>query len=177
MIFNQQYISQHFLPIVVALQVIMYITLFLDFPLARAAIGIAYLTFVPGFILIKILKLDNLNTVESIVYSAGFSVAFLMLAGLIINQFGYLIGISFPLATLPLSLFVNTLIIVGAAAAYLRQGRSKTALPTKKITFSRSMLLFALIPVLSIIGAYFVDATSNNIILLVMILGIAGLFT
>ena len=174
---NQQYISQHFLPIVVALQIIMYITLFLDFPLARAAIGIAYLTFVPGFILIKILKLDNLSTVESIVYSAGFSVAFLMLAGLIINQFGYLIGISFPLATLPLSLFINTLIIVGAAAAYLRQGRSKTALPTKKITFSRSMLLFALIPVLSIIGAYFVDATSNNIILLVMILGIAGLFT
>ena len=97
---NQQYISQHFLPIVVALQIIMYVTLFLDFPLARAAIGIAYLTFVPGFILIKILKLDNLSLVESIIYSAGFSVAFLMLAGLVINQFGYLAGITFPLATL-----------------------------------------------------------------------------
>ncbi len=174
---NQQYISQHFLPIVVALQVIMYVTLFLDFPLARAAIGIAYLTFIPGFILIKILKLDNLNTVESILYSAGFSVAFLMLAGLVINQFGYLAGITFPLATLPLSLFINTLIIVGAAAAYLRQARRKISPPAKNIKFSRSMLLFALIPVLSIIGAYFVDATGNNMILLVMILGIAGLFT
>ena len=59
--FNQQYISQHFLAIVVALQVLMYVTLFLNFPLVREVIGIGYLTFIPGLILIKLLKLDDLR--------------------------------------------------------------------------------------------------------------------
>ena len=175
--FNQQYISQHFLAIVVALQVLMYLTLFLNFPLARVVIGIGYLTFVPGLILIKLLKLDSLGTLETVLYAVGFSVAFLMLSGLVINQFGYLVGLSFPLATLPLSLFINTLIIVGAAVAHLRQGNRKQILPPKNVGFSRSMLLLTLIPVLSVVGAYFVDATGNNFILLIMILAIAGVFS
>ncbi len=177
MSFNQQYVSRHFLAIVVALQVVLYASLFLDFPLVRIVIGIAYLTFVPGLILVKLLKLDSLSTLESILYAVGFSVAFLMLAGLIINQFGYLIGVSFPLATLPLSLFVNTLIIVGAAAAHLRQGRTKPSSSNPNAGFSRSMLLLSLIPVLSIIGAYFVNATGDNFVLLITILAIAGVFT
>ena len=87
----------------------MYISLFLNFPLAREVIGIFYLTFIPGLIFIKLLKLE-LDTLEFILFSVGFSVAFLMLSGLVINQFGSIVGFSFPLSTLPLSLFVNTLI-------------------------------------------------------------------
>jgi uncharacterized membrane protein len=174
--FNQQYISQHFLAIVVALQVVMYISLFLNLPLARVVIGIAYLTFVPGFVLIKLLKLDGLGSLESILYSVGFSVAFLMLAGLIINQFGYLAGLSFPLSTLPLSLFINTIMIIGAAVAYLRQGRQIQAPPLQSAGFTRSTLFLVLIPVLSVIGALLVNATGYNSILIIMVLSIAGLF-
>ncbi len=173
---NQQYISQHFLAIVVALQVIMYVSLFLSFPLVRAAIGIVYLTVVPGLILVKLLKLDNLGTVETVLFSVGFSVAFLMLAGVTINQFGFLAGLNFPLATLPISLFINTIVLVGAAAVHLRRGSRKLGLPAQNVNFSRSMLVLVLIPLLSVVGAYFVNATGNNFILIVMILGIAGLF-
>ncbi|HSV49570.1 MAG TPA: hypothetical protein VLH35_04575, partial [Candidatus Acidoferrales bacterium] len=174
---NQKYFSQHFLAIVVALQIIMYATLLLDYPLARAAIGIAYLTFIPGVIFIKLLRLDNLSTVESVVYSAGFSIAFLMLSGLIINEFGPLFGITFPLSTLPLSLFINTLILLGAAGTHLRRNKRKPAAETQGFSVSAPMLLLVLIPILSIVGAYYVDATGNNTILLVMILAIAGIFT
>ena len=173
---NPNYLSQHFLAIIVALQVIMYATLFLDFPLARAAIGIAYLTFIPGLILIRLLRLDSLGTLETIVYAAGFSVACLMLGGLLINEFGPLVGIAFPLSTLPLSLFINTLILVGAAGAHLRHGKRSVATQSQGFNITAPMLLLALIPVLSIIGAYYVDATGNNTILLVMILAIVGLF-
>lgn len=174
--FKENVVSQHFLAIVVVLQVVMYLTLFLGMPLARAAIGIAYLLFIPGLVIIKLLKLDSLGTLESVLYAVGFSVAFLMLAGLLINEFGGLIGISFPLATLPISLIVNTAVLVGAAVASLRRSPRKQSQQDKKISFTPSMLLLALIPALSAVGAYYVDATGNNIILLVTIVAIAGLF-
>lgn len=175
--FKENVISQHFLAIVVVLQVIMYLTLFLGMPLARATIGVAYLLFIPGLVLIKLLKLDSLGTLESVLYSVGFSVAFLMLSGLIINEFGGLVGLTFPLATLPISLFVNTAVLVGAAAASLRRSPRKQPPQEKKISFTPTMLLLALIPALSAIGAYYVDATGSNIILLFTIIAIAGLFT
>jgi uncharacterized membrane protein len=175
--FKENIVSRHFLAIVVVLQVVMYLTLFLGMPLARAVIGIAYLLFIPGLVIIKLLKLDSLGTLESVLYAAGFSVAFLMLAGLLINEFGGLIGISFPLSTLPISLIVNTVVLVGAAVASFRRSPRKQPQQDKKISFTPSMLLLALIPALSVVGAYYVDATGNNIILLVTIIAIAGLFT
>jgi uncharacterized membrane protein len=75
----QKYFSVNFLAIVVFLQVIMYISLFLNFPIARQIVGIGYLIFVPGLVFIKLLKLDELGTLEIIVLAVGFSIAFLML--------------------------------------------------------------------------------------------------
>lgn len=175
--FSQQYVSQHFLALVVTLQVVLYISLFFEFPLIRAIIGIVYLTFIPGLILIKLLKLDSLGALGTVLFSVGFSIAFLMLSGLAINQFGYLVGLSFPLATLPLSLFVNTIIILGAAAVHLTQTNRRHGLKTESTNFTPRMLLLALIPILSAIGAYSVNAKGDNLILIIMILAIAGLFT
>lgn len=173
---NQKYLSQHFLSIVVFLQIIMYISLFLNFPLARQVIGILYLTFIPGLVFIKLLKLDGLETLEFILFSVGFSVAFLMLSGLIINQFGPLVGLSLPLSILPLSLFINTIIIIGAAIAHLRQGNNKQHVRFQILSFHPLTLLLVLIPVLSIVGVYFVNTTGDSLVLLIMLLAIALLF-
>jgi len=175
MAFNRSFISQNFLAIVVTLQVAMYLTLFLNFSLARIVIGIAYLTFIPGYIMVRLLKIGSLSTLESILYSVAFSIAFLMAAGGVINQFGSLIGITFPLATLPISLFINTIVIIGAAVVYLQQ-KPMSPIGQSHTPFKRSMLLLVLIPIISIIGAYFVNVTGNNFILLIMILSIVGLF-
>lgn len=173
----QNYLSGHFLATVVALQVVMYASLFLNFPLVREIVGMLYLTVVPGLVLVKILKLDSLGTLEVIVFAVGFSIVFLMLSGLVINQFGYVVGLNFPLSTLPLSLFINTLIIIGAAVAHLRQGKIKKVIADKNEIFNPSLLLLTLIPVLSVIGAYFVNTTGNSSILIIMILSVAALFT
>jgi uncharacterized membrane protein len=154
----------------------MYISLFLNFPFVREVVGLFYLTFVPGFIFIKLLKLE-LGTFEFILYSVGFSVAFLMLSGLIINEFGSLVGFSFPLSTLPLSLFINTLILVGAAVAYLRQEKEKQNSNPQNQSFSPSFLLLTLIPLLSIMGTYFVNTTGDSFFLLITIVSVALLFT
>ncbi len=173
--FSHRYFFQHFLAIVVILQIVMYASLFLNFPFVRQLIGIVYLTLIPGIVFIKLLKIDGLGTLQTVLFAVGFSLAFLMLAGLMINQFGYTIGLSFPLSTLPLSLFINTLIIVGAAVAHLRQGFTRQPFSFQTSNFSPSILLLALIPVLSIIGVYFVNTTGNNFALLIMITAIAVL--
>ena len=168
----QKYVSQHFLGIVVALQIAMYVSLFLNLSIAREVIGIFYLSFIPGFLFIKILKLQ-LETVEFFVFAAGFSIAFLMFSGLIINQFGVLVGISFPLSTLPLSLFINTLVLGAAAVAYLRRGNKTIDNLAPKLSIHPAYGILALIPLLSIIGTYFVNTTGNSFYLLLMILSIA----
>ncbi len=173
---NQEYLSKRFLGIVVLLQVIMYASLILDFTFVREIVGLIYLTFIPGFIFIKLLKLE-LGTLEFALYSVGFSVAFLMLSGLVINEFGSLFGFSFPLSTLPLSLFVNTLILAGAAVACLRRGREKQDSNPQNQSFPPSFLLLALIPMLSLVGTYFVNATGNNSLLMIALAFIALLFT
>jgi len=174
---NQQGFSKHFLAIVVAFQVILYASIFLNLPIVRIVIGAAYLTLIPGFIIAKLLKLDNLGTFETLIYTVGFSIAFLMITGLIINQFGYLVGLSFPLATLPLSLFINTLVLIGAAATHFLRNKNKPTPSPSDTPLSRSALPLALLPALSIIGIFLVNATGNNIILLIMILAIAAVFT
>ena len=174
---NQQNISKHFLTIVVAFQVILYLSMFLNLSTVRIVIGAAYLTLIPGLIITKLLKLDNLGTIESIIYTVGFSIAFLMITGLIINQFGYLAGLNSPLAALPLSLFINTIVLIGAAATYFLRNRPKAASSSWENTLSRSALPLALLPVLSIVGVYFVNATGNNMVLLIMILAITAVFT
>ncbi|MDR0493825.1 MAG: DUF2206 domain-containing protein [Nitrososphaerota archaeon] len=174
---NQQHISKHFLAIVVAFQVILYASMFLNLPVVRIVIGAVYLTLIPGLIITKLLKLDSLGTLELIIYSVGFSIAFLMISGLIINQFGYLVGLSFPLAALPIALFINTLVIIGAVATHFFGDKHRSASAPLGTAFNRSMLSLALLPVLSIVGVYFVNTTGNNLILLVMILAIATIFT
>lgn len=175
--FNQKIVSQHFLGIVFLLQIVMYFALFLNFPILRQAVGLIYLTFIPGIITIKLLKLDKLGTLEFILFAVGFSVAFLMVAGLVLNSFGAGFGLSLPLSTLPLSLFLNTLILVGAVAAQFREDKTiKQQAPAGKLAFSPLAVLLILLPVLSVVGTYLVNVTGDNSILLLMITAISLLF-
>jgi uncharacterized membrane protein len=170
-----KYFSDNFLGVVVFLQVTMYFSLFLNFPVVRETVGLFYLTFIPGVIFIKLLKLE-LSTVEYVLYAVGFSVAFLMISGLVLNEVGPIVGFGFPLSTLPISLFINTLILAGAAAAYLRQRKEKQNSNPQTTGFSPSFLILALIPILSVLGTYLVNVTGDNSFLLIMIVSIALLF-
>ncbi|MHA1834599.1 MAG: hypothetical protein ACTSV7_11510, partial [Candidatus Baldrarchaeia archaeon] len=58
------------------LQLLACVAILLNIPVARQVIGFIYLTFVPGFIIIKLLKL-KLSRLETVLFSVGFSIAFL----------------------------------------------------------------------------------------------------
>jgi len=172
----QRKFSQHFLAIIFVLQFVLYFALFANLLLLRVIVGIVYLTFIPGFIMIKLLKLDRLSGIESVLYSLGFSLAFLMIAGLIINNFGASFGLDMPLSTLPLSIFMNSLILIGAAIAQFQQPKISLQ-SSNSSSFSPWALLLVFLPILSVVGTYFVNLNGNSSILMLMITIISLLFT
>ena len=111
---------RNFLLALLFLQFIVYVTVFFDVPIARQVIGFIYLTFVPGFVILKLLKLDELDGVDTFLFSVGLSVAFLMLAGLFINEFYILFGFSRPLSIRSLMIIINSLVLIGGVLVYLR---------------------------------------------------------
>ena len=168
--------SRDFLVIMLFLQFILYGLVFFDVPVARQVIGFIYFTFVPGFVILKLLKLDKqLDGLEVVLFSVGLSVAFLMLAGLLINEFGFLLGISEPLSLMPLMIILNSFILIGGILACLRSEGVKLW-EVKNFGLSPSALLLMGLPVLSVVGTMYVNAFGNNLILLFMIIAISLLF-
>jgi len=151
------------------------LVVFLDIPIARQVIGFFYLTFIPGFVFLKILKSGKLGRVESVLFSVGLSVAFLMIAGLLINEFSPMLGFSKPLSLIPLMIVLNSPILIGAVLVYLKR-KDAQIYKSETITISPSILIFLSLPILSVIGAIYVNVYSNNSLLLFLILSISVLF-
>ena len=165
----------NFLIILVFLQLMVYVTVVFDVPIARQVLGFIYFTFLPGFIILKLLKLEELDRVETFLFSVGLSVAFLMLAGLLINESGVLLDISRPLSLLPLMIILNGFILVGGILACLRSDSVKLW-EAKTLELHPLTLVLTVLPILSIVGAMWVNAFANNVILLFMLVAIAVLF-
>jgi uncharacterized membrane protein len=151
------------------------LVVFLDIPIARQVIGFFYLTFIPGFIFLKILKFDKFTALETILFSVGLSVAFLMIAGLFINELALAFGFLQPLSLVPLMIVLNSLILVGVVFLYLK-GEVVELWNIETIKNSPFSLLFMCLPILSIVGAIYVNVYQNNFLLFFMIISIAILF-
>ena len=147
------------------------LTVLLNIPVLRQVSGFIFLTFIPGFLVLFILKLNRLGLVEKILLSVGLSVAFSMLFGLAVNGLLLVLGFTKPLSTSPLLISFSIATIVLAIIAYIRN---------KGITFSFSALKLAtgekaflilpvLFPLLSIVGMRIMNLTDNNMLLMLLL--------
>jgi uncharacterized membrane protein len=164
-----------FFAIVLTLQFILYLALYLNIAVVRQIIGFLYITFVPGFVIIKLLKIDQLDRLENMLFSVGFSIAFLMFTGFVVNAFGPSIGVWAPLETPAIIALISGFVLIGATLYYLRNA-SNINLHIEKIGIKLRYLIFLILPILSIIGAFWVNIAGNNSILLLLILMIATVF-
>lgn len=146
-----------------------------DIPFIRQVFCFLYLSFIPGFIFLKLLKLDRLNVAEKFFVSLGLSISFLMIVGLLTNEILPIFGFNEPLSTLPLMVVINCTVVIGTFLLYFR-GQSIQITEIKNFRKYLGFLPFLLLPFVSIIGAIWVNAYNNNIILLVLIIFIAVLF-
>jgi len=167
--------SENLLAFALIVQFIVCLLVLFDVPVARQIIGFAYFTTIPGFIFVNVLKSDELDKLEIVLFSVGLSIAFLMLGGLLINELCFLFGFSEPLSLFPLVIILNSFILTGSLIAYL--GKNGVNLLKVKIPRVPPLaLLFLSLPILSVVGTIWVNAFGNNLILLCMIMAVALLF-
>ncbi len=162
--------SGNLILVVVVVQVFTCATIVLDSPVARGVIGFLYLTFVPGIVVLKLLKLRNLGSSETVILSVGLSVAFLMLAGLSINEISSFVGVLAPLSLVPLITIINSLVLLFCSLGYVTN-RKDFGIDFKDIKGLKLSYVLPLVflPLLSIVGALLVSSSQSNFLLLIMI--------
>ncbi|MEM2739025.1 MAG: DUF2206 domain-containing protein, partial [Candidatus Bathyarchaeia archaeon] len=162
---------------VLALQVVANISIIFNVPVARQVIGFVYLVFVPGFALIKLLKMKVNGLAETLLFATGLSIASLMLIGLFVNQLNPLFGFLRPLSLMSLLPAINAFVLLCAIAAYLRgeDGCSLSLISRVENLFIVISLLC--VPALSIVGAIVSGAYGYNRILIFTLIAITAVFT
>jgi len=154
------------LKLIILVQFLMNISILLDIAYVRQILGFIYLTFIPGILLLKALKISNLNPAKSILFSVGLSIALLMFAGLFVNELYPLIGISEPLSDASLMITVNLLTLLLCSISYFR---NKNGISLTSFSFSPLILFFLCLPLLSVFGTFLVNSSEDNTVLLLMI--------
>ena len=149
------------LPIVMLLMEIVFILMTaFDVPVARQVVGFFFLTFVPGFAILRLLKL-KLEMAEKVVFAAGLSIAFLMGVGLLTNSLGSLFGISQPLALIPLMIMINVIMLL----LLLFEWRNGAVVHSFSLGYKKLApfgLVVCAIIVLSVVGALLVNIPPHN---------------
>ena len=162
------------LPILI-LQAVLSVSFFLNIPVVRQIVGFLYLTFIPGFLILKLLKLDKFSAVETILFSVGCSVAFLIITGLAINEVGLLLGVSNPLEPTIVFLVMSGFVILFTFVYCIRGSQNQNTIVLDKEFLIKSSFLI-LVPILSVVGAFYANATGNTSVLILALLVILVLF-
>lgn len=168
--------AKQYFTVLIAIITLADLTILLNIPFLRQIIGFLCFTFVPGIIILRVLRLHKLSTIETLLYSVGLSIATLMFTGLLMDTLYPLIGISRPISLMPLLITIN---IVLLALCILSYARDKNFLDLNyfsnleeiniKEILSPPVLFLCLLPFFSILGAYLVNYYKNNILLLLLI--------
>ena len=155
-------------------QIVFWLTIIFNLSIARIVLGFVFLTFLPGFALLRLLKL-KLEIVELIVFAVGLSLAFLMAAGFFINLLGPLIGVSTPISLIPLMLVTNAIVIILLFLEWRDREYHGFNISYKKLATVGFILCAILI--LSVAGTLIANSFSHtdNSLLLFMLLSISAL--
>ena len=126
-----------------------------DIPIIRQIVGFLFLSFVPGILILRILKIDNLSNIEAFLYAVGLSIAFVMFFGLFMNTIFPLVGISRPISIIPLTVTFTIGIAVLSGVAYIRGREEKATRPEHHLVqwseiHSPPVLFLLLLPLLSV---------------------------
>ena len=168
-----------FLKVILAIQFAMWCVIGWDvtsgqIPILRQLIGFIYLTFIPGILILRILKLHKLGNIETLLYTVGLSIATLMFTGLFMNHVYPLIGIFRPISIVPLILTISVVVLILCIISYVRdKDFSDPSFSGIKNVLSPPALFLCLIPFLAIFGTYLVNFHHSNILLMFLIVIIA----
>ena len=134
-------------------------------------IGFIFLIFIPGIIILKILKIHKNDTIQMLLYAIGLSLAFNMILGLIINLLYPFFGIVKPLSIIPMIITWSFVLAIFSLIAYKNDDKFfiSTKINYQKL-LNPKVLFFVLLPIWTILGAQLVNFYQNSILLLLLLI-------
>ena len=93
------------------------LSIILNIPVLRQVFGFVLLTFLPGFLLVQIVRLTK-NPLEKAVFLVGLSVSFLMFVPLLMDLAYPPLGISDPISLFPLTTTLSVVLAGLSLVAY-----------------------------------------------------------
>jgi len=162
--------NERFLIAILFLQLTLYLVVFFDVSVLRPIIGFAYLMFVPGIVILKLLGLRNIDASEKILFSVGLSIAFLMVFGVFINETAPLTGITNPLSLNPLIISIGITLLL---MSFIGVRHDNSSMNLKNSNFLLFTILSIFLLFLGTYGIIAVNYSKNNFFLLLLILTIS----
>lgn len=138
-------------------------------PILRSIVGFIYLTFVPGILILRVLKLKDLSNIESLLYTVGLSLATLMFVGFFMNLTYPLLCVAKPLSLGSTIITISVLVILLSILAYIKDDRCSKE-DYLNIENINSVLFLLLIPVLTILGTCLVNFYSKNFLTIILLI-------
>lgn len=154
-------------------------SIFWDIPVLRQVLGFVLLTFLPGFLLIQIIRLTK-DPLEKTLFAIGLSISFLMFGAVAMNFAYPPLGILRPISLFPIVLTFSVILAVLTLLAY-RTGALDIQITLGPFNtlidriLSPPLLAAGLILVLGILGPLFVRFGLNTIFSLLSMLSIAAI--
>jgi uncharacterized membrane protein len=133
------------------------LVIFLNLPILREIVVFFFLSFIPGFAFLKLLKLRHVSHLETILFSVGLSIAFVMLIGLIVNAlYPFLLQ---PLSSAPLAAAMSAFTLICFIVSFRGDSFGKIKLDLNFKNTIKNKFFFPLIllflPVISALGAIY----------------------
>lgn len=143
-------------------------------PFLMPTLSFVYFFFIPGILILRILKIHRRSTSQTLLYAVGLSIGSMMFIGCIMNTLYPIIDITEPLSSPSLLVTLNAVIWLLFAGSYHRDKRFVDPSYINIHDFaSKSAALLYLIPLLTIVGVHLVNNYQQNLLLTLVIALIA----
>ncbi|MDP7416005.1 MAG: DUF2206 domain-containing protein [Dehalococcoidales bacterium] len=147
-----------------------------DVPGLRQMVGFILLTFIPGVLILRILRIHDVGMIESLLYSVGLSLAFVIFCGVVANYTWPVFGVSRPISAFPIMVTLTIFTLILMSVAYQRdKSFAVPVLTSPAAVLSPAALFLILVFLLAVIGALMVNFYQNNILLLIFTAVVAGI--
>lgn len=189
-----------FILLVITLQIIYFLSVILGsyvYPLSLVTqlVGSFMLLFVPGTIILRLLKVDIPKGGQILLYTTGISLFLVMFIGFLMNTLYPLMGFKQPLSSLSIMATFTGFILFSCLIDFLvnrhrnqhadikdpmaglvessSPGSIKSKIDLKELPPLAPYLVLVLIPILSVLGAYTMNIFGSNILTLLLIISFA----
>jgi uncharacterized membrane protein len=149
-------------------------------PIIRPLVGIAYLLFIPGLLVLRVLRIHNLSGSETLLYALGVSITLVMLLGVLINAVYSsvhalaTVAVEGPLTTPTILTAMAVLVITLSIGAFARD-RFFTASVTRSHEYVAPPLIYLLtLPFLGVLGAYVMTFYGLDTLIIALVFLIAA---